>query len=73
MLRQLKADIEAIDAELTVYEKQYKMSSKTFYAAYAQGTDGRLWLPDFAAWSDLYLARMEREALYRQMLSEPEA
>jgi hypothetical protein len=49
------------------------MSSKAFYAAYARGTDGRLSSPDFAAWSDLYLARMERQALYRQMLYEPEA
>jgi hypothetical protein len=73
MLRQLKADIEAIDAELAVYEEKYKMSSKAFYATYARGTDGRLSSPDFAAWSDLYLARMERQALYRQMLYEPEA
>ncbi len=34
---------------------------------------GRLRSPDYAVWSDLYVARLEREALYRQMLSQREA
>jgi len=72
MLRQVRADIEALDYELALYERRYGMSSETFYASYAQGT-GRLWSPDFAAWSDLYLARLERQLLYRQMLGQRES
>jgi hypothetical protein len=73
IFRLVKADIEALDSELALYERSYGMSSKTFYASYARGTDGRLRSPDFAAWSDLYVARLEREALYRQMLGQREA
>jgi hypothetical protein len=73
MLRQVRADIEALDYELALYERSYGMSSEIFYASYAQGADGRLWSPDFAAWSDLYLARLERQLLYRQMLGQREA
>ena len=73
MSRLIKADIEALDHELALYERTYGMSSKSFYASYASGLNGRMWSPDFAAWSALYVARLERESLYRQMLGQPEA
>lgn len=73
MSRLIKADIEALDHELALYERTYGMSSRAFYASYAHGSNGRLWSPDFAAWSTLYMARLEREVIYRQMLGQPEA
>ena len=73
MSRLIKADIEALDHELALYERTYGMPSKTFYASYVSQVNGRLWSPDFAAWSALYMARLERESLYRQMLGQPEA
>jgi hypothetical protein len=73
MSRLIKADIEALDHELALYERTYGMPSKTFYASYEGGSSGRLWSPDFAAWSTLYVARLERESLYHQMLGQPEA
>jgi hypothetical protein len=73
MSRLIKADIEALDHELALYERTYGMSSKSFYASYESGLNGGLWSPDYAAWSALYVARLERESLYHQMLGQPEA
>jgi len=73
IFRLVQADIEALDSELALYERSYGMSSKAFYASYARGSNGRLRSPDYAVWSDLYVARLEREALYRQMLGQREA
>ena len=73
MLRRVLADIEALDRELAVYEKRYGMSSQSFYASYTPGAEGQRGARDFVAWSELYIARLERASLQHCLMGRPAA
>ncbi len=73
LLREVKADIAALDQMLAAFEQCYQMPSQEFYATYAHGKDGRLLdTRDFVAWGDLYVARLERELLSSWIMDQPD-
>ena len=66
-LRELLADIHALEEELLAFERTYGIRSETFYAAYVSGEepeDGR-WTLDFGEWASVYRTWLMRQAEYR--------
>jgi len=55
-LREILADIHALEEDLLEFERKYGLRSDTFYAAYAAGEepDDEAWVLDFCEWASVY-------------------
>jgi len=66
-LRQILADIHALEEEMLAFERQYGIRSETFYAAYMSGEEPEddSWVLDFGEWASVYRTWLTRQADYR--------
>jgi hypothetical protein len=66
-LRELLADIHALEEELLAFERKYGVRSETFYAAYQSGEEpeDEHWVLDFGEWASVYRTWLARQAEYR--------
>lgn len=69
-LRQLLADIHALEEELLAFERKYGLRSETFYPAYMNGEEPEddSWTLDFGEWASVYRTWLTRQADYRNEL-----
>lgn len=66
-LREVLADIHALEEELLAFERTYGVRSETFYASYMSGEepDDEAWVLDFGEWASIYRLWLLRQAEYR--------
>jgi hypothetical protein len=66
-LRQILADIHALEEDMLVFEWKYGIRSETLYAAYASGEEPEddHWVLDFWEWASVYRTWLARQAEYR--------
>ena len=66
-LREMLADIHALEEELLAFERKYGVRSETFYAAYISGEEPEddQWVLDFGEWASVYRTWLTRQAEYR--------
>ena len=66
-LKEILADIHALEEELLAFERKYGLRSETFYAAYASGEEPEddSWVLDFGEWASVYQTWLARQAEYR--------
>ena len=66
-LREILADIHALEEELLAFERKYGIRSETFYAAYVSGEEPEddTWVLDFGEWASVYRTWLTRQAEYR--------
>jgi hypothetical protein len=66
-LREILADIHALEEELLAFERKYGIRSETFYAAYMSGEEpeDESWVLDFGEWASVYRTWLARQADYR--------
>ena len=66
-LREMLADIHALEEELLAFERKYGVRSETFYAAYTSGEEPEddRWMLDFGEWASVYRTWLTRQAEYR--------
>lgn len=67
MLREILADIHALEEELLAFERKYGVRSETFYPAYLNGEEpeDEDWILDFGEWASVYRTWLSRQAEYR--------
>ncbi len=70
-LREILADIHALETELLGFEHKYGIRSETFYAAYISGEEpeDEAWMLDFGEWASVYRTWLARQAEYRNEIS----
>ena len=66
-LRELLADIHALEEDLMGFERKYGLRSETFYPAYMGGEEPEeeQWVLDFGEWAGVYRTWLARQAEYR--------
>jgi len=66
-IRELLADIHALEEELLQFERKYGIRSETLYAAYISGEEpeDENWVLDFGEWASVYKTWLARQADYR--------
>jgi hypothetical protein len=66
-LREILADIHALEEELLDFERKYGVRSETFYSAYVSGEEPEddSWVLDFGEWASVYRTWLARQAEYR--------
>jgi hypothetical protein len=66
-LREILADIHALEKELLDFERKFGIRSETFYAAYISGEEpeDENWVLDFGEWASVYRTWLARQAEYR--------
>ncbi len=66
-LREILADIHALEEEMIDFERKYGLRSETFYAAYMRGEEPEddSWVLDFGEWASVYRTWLTRQAEYR--------
>ena len=66
-LREILADIHALEEDLLAFERKYGIRSETFYAAYVSGEEPKddSWVLDFGEWASVYRTWLARQAEYR--------
>jgi hypothetical protein len=66
-LREILADIHALEEEMIEFERKYGLRSETFYAAYMSGEEpeDERWVLDFGEWTSVYRTWLTRQAEYR--------
>jgi hypothetical protein len=66
-LREILADIHALEEELLAFERKYGIRSETFYVAYVSGEEPEddRWVLDFGEWASVYRTWLARQAEYR--------
>ena len=66
-LRELLADIHALEEDLLAFERRYGIRSETFFAAYQSGEEpeDNAWVLDFGEWASVYRTWLARQAEYR--------
>lgn len=69
-LREILADIHALEEELLAFERKYGIRSETFYAAYVSGEEPEddNWVLDFGEWASVYQTWLAMQAEYRLVL-----
>jgi hypothetical protein len=67
ILREILADIHALEEEMIAFERKYGLRSETFYAAYVKGEEpeDEAWVLDFGEWASVYRTWLTRQAEYR--------
>lgn len=66
-LRNMLADIHALEETILAFERTYGVRSETFYAAYRSGEEPEddSWVLDFSEWASVYQTWLVRQAEYR--------
>jgi hypothetical protein len=66
-LREILADIHALEDELLAFERKFGIRSETFYPAYMSGEEpeDENWVLDFGEWASIYRTWLARQAEYR--------
>ena len=66
-LREILADIHALEEEILAFERKYGIRSEIFYAAYISGEEPEndSWTLDFGEWASVYRTWLARQADYR--------
>ena len=66
-IREILADIHALEEELLQFERKYGIRSETFFAAYISGEEPENagWVLDFGEWGSVYKTWLARQAEYR--------
>lgn len=66
-IREILADIHALEEELLQFERKYGIRSETLYAAYISGEEPEDddWVLDFGEWASVYKTWLARQAEYR--------
>ena len=66
-IRDILADIHALEEELLGFERKYGIRSETFYAAYVGGEEpeDERWVLDFGEWASVYRTWLTLQAEYR--------
>lgn len=66
-LREILADIHALEEEVLDFERKYGVRSEVFYAAYVSGEEPEddSWVLDFGEWASVYRTWLARQAEYR--------
>jgi len=66
-LREILADIHALEDELLAFERKFGIRSETFYPAYMSGEEPEdaSWMLDFGEWASVYGTWLTRQAEYR--------
>ncbi|HHY55332.1 MAG TPA: hypothetical protein GYA08_07830 [Chloroflexi bacterium] len=66
-IKDLLADIHALEQELLNFERRYGVRSETMYAAYVAGEEPEddSWVLDFGEWASAYKLWLRRQADYR--------
>lgn len=66
-LREILADIHALEGDMLALERKYGIRSETFYAAYVSGEEpeDESWVLDFGEWASVYRTWLTRQAEYR--------
>ena len=66
-LREILADIHALEEDLLAFERRYGIRSETFYAAYVSGEEPEDddWVLDFGEWASVYRTWLACQAEYR--------
>ena len=66
-LREILADIHALEEELLAFERKYGVRSEIFYSAYVNGEEPENdnWVLDFGEWASVYRTWLARQAEYR--------
>ena len=61
-LKEILADIHALEEELLAFERKYGLRSETFYAAYASGEEPEddAWVLDWVEWAGDYEILLRR-------------
>ena len=69
-LREILADIHALEEEMIDFERKYGLRSETFYAAYVNGEEPEDddWVLDFGEWASVYRTWLTRQAEYRDQV-----
>ena len=69
-LREVLADIHALETELLGFERKYGIRSETFYAAFASGEkpEDDAWTLDLGEWASVYRTWLARQAEYRDQI-----
>lgn len=71
-IRDILADIHALEEELLEFERKFGIRSETFYAAYASGEEPEddSWVLDFGEWASIYRTWLTRQAEYRDEIQK---
>ena len=71
-IRDIMADIHALEEELLDFERKFGVRSETFYAAYASGEEpeDESWVLDFGEWASVYQTWLTRQAEYRDEIQK---
>ncbi len=71
-IRDILADIHALEEELLDFERKFGVRSETFYAAYASGEEPEddRWTLDFGEWASVYRTWLTRQAEYRDEIQK---
>jgi hypothetical protein len=66
-IRDILADIHALEEELLSFERAYGIRSETLYTAYMSGEEPEddAWVLDFGEWASIYRTWLTRQADYR--------
>lgn len=66
-IREILADIHALEKELLDFERKYGIRSETLYVAYISGEEPEddEWVLDFGEWSSVYKTWLARQSDYR--------
>jgi hypothetical protein len=71
-IRDILADIHALEEELLDFDRKFGIRSETFYAAYASGEEPEndRWVLDFGEWASIYRTWLTRQAEYRDEIQK---
>ncbi len=71
-IRDILADIHALEKELLDFERKFGVRSETFYAAYTSGEEPEndSWVLDFGEWASVYRTWLTRQAEYRDEIQQ---
>ena len=66
-LREILADIHALEEDMLAFERKYGVRSEIFYSAYVNGEEPEndSWMLDFGEWASVYRTWLVRQAEYR--------
>lgn len=66
-LREILADIHALEEDMLAFERRYGIRSEIFYAGYLSGEEPEddSWVLDFGEWASVYRTWLARQAEYR--------
>jgi len=66
-IREILADVHALEEELLAFERKYGIRSEILYAAYISGEEPEndSWVLDFGEWASVYKTWLARQADYR--------